>query len=158
MTWYKCGGGGSEGLKPISLLNNYKIGISATVVKQNPIDANNYIVVSGNTITLKRNGNGIGLWIFTPELKANTVYALSFDTVTNTDGSIYFDYAGVVVSTGDISVTRLGSVSFTQLSSYGRGFAFKTTDAGQYGFTLWSGNVNDIALTNPLLAEMTSDI
>ena len=140
------GGGGSN---TVYLTNNLKIAYNASTAKSNPLDSNNYISVSNNVVTFKRNSS-YGLWLSTPyALESGKIYAFSYDSITNGDGKIYMDSApNGIPETGDVSITRFNNISLiTGLN----GFAFKVSNSGYYGFQIWSGNTNDIVITNPAL-------
>ena len=158
MAWYRCVGsnGGGGGSQTISLANNYRIGVSPTTAKLSPLDANNYITVSGNVVTYHRNNVNYGLWIYTPLLTAGKVYAFSCDEITNSDKYFYLDYATTISTTGDTTITRLGQIvpQTTAVQNAGRGFVFEAPNDGYYGMVFWSNNTDDISVTNPCLTEI----
>lgn len=152
MAWFEShlnGGGG--GTTSISLVNNCKIGISANTVKQNPIDANNYVDVSEASVTLHRNNNSHNLWIYTPLLEAGKTYAIVWDSITGNDGNIYIDSATSIPSSGDVAVTRLGSISSLGII---KGISVCPVNDGYYGFPVWSNNTGNITITNPRIIEV----
>lgn len=156
MTWFKCtggSGGGGTTSKTIYLTENLKIGYANGVVKSNPYDENNYITVSDNVVTLKRNGS-YGLWLTIPiELEAGKLYAFSYDSVTNGDGRVYLDRApNGIPTTGDVTVTREQNIN---IESKYRGVVFKVSTTGYYGAQFWSGGTNDIVATNPSITEIS---
>lgn len=148
MAWYRCNSG-NVGATPISLLNNCKIGMSATLVKNSPIDANNYVEVSGKTLILHRNSATPSLWLYTPYLEAGKKYALYFESSSESDGYIYLDYTTVISDTEDFPTTRIGSVYNVG------GYSFTVQNSGYYAFILWRSNSNNITITNPYLIEIT---
>lgn len=141
------GGGGSN---TISLSDNVKITYSVSLVKPSPIDANNYISVSNNIVTFKRNTSNYSMWLACPiELQAGKLYAFAYEAITNSDGNIYLDYAPNGISDiGDTQVTRIKS--FTQQNGV-KGVVFTVPTTGYYGFPIWNNNANDIVINNPTI-------
>ena len=148
MAWYRCERGKTE-VTPISLLDNYKIGVSATLVKNSPIDANNYVEVSGKTLILHRNSATPSLWLYTPYLEAGKKYAFYFESSSESDGYIYLDFTTAISDTKDFPTTRIGSVYNVG------GYSFTVQNSGYYAFILWQSNSNNITITNPYLIEIT---
>ena len=140
------------GSNTVKLTENLKIGYDSGIVKSNPYDANNYITVSDNVVTLKRNFS-YGLWLTIPfELESGKKYAFAFDSITNGDGKMYLDRApNGIPETGDISVTRADNIT---IESRFKGIVFTVSTTGYYGCQIWSGNTNDIVVNNPSITEI----
>lgn len=150
---FKQSGGGS-GSTTVKLIENLKIGISSSLAKSNPYDSNNYISVSNNVVTLKRNDSNYALWLPCPfELQIGKIYILAYESVTNTDGNLYLDKApNGIPTTGDVQLTRIMQV--TPPNGAKNGMVFKVSENGYYGFPFWSRNTNDIVITNPTITEI----
>lgn len=151
MVWFECTGGSSGGATSISLVNNCKIGVAANTVKQNPIDANNYVDISETSATLHRNNNNYNLWIYTPLLEAGKTYAIAWDSITGNDGNIYIDFTTSIPSSGDVTVTRLGNISSLGII---KGISVCPANDGYYGFPIWFNNTGNITITNPRIIEV----
>lgn len=154
MAYIKCiepGGGGGGGLIPISLIDEAVwIATSATNRTKTPIDANNYIETSGNTATLHRNNSAYGLVVRLPDLQANHTYLFGFDSITNSDNSLYIG-----------RVTSLSSTIMTDtriMATDNRNMALKITPStsGDYSVMIWVGNTNDIVLVEPYIIDLDS--
>lgn len=148
MGWVRCT---SNGLG-VSLLNNYMIGYSNTQKTPRNIDANNYVTVTGDTITLHRNSSSYGLWVYTPLLKAGKEYTILFQSFSGSDGNFYCDYT-TNISTDPVTTTRWGTAS----TNATQGVTITPSVDGYYGLMLWSGSTYDITITAPLLID-TSQI
>lgn len=145
---FKQSGGGS-GSTTVKLIENLKIGYSSGIAKSNPYDANNYITVADNVVTFKRNSS-YGLWLSVPfELEVGKKYAFAFDSITNGDGRMYLDRAlNGIPETGDVSIVRADNMN---IESRFKGIVFTVSTTGYYGCQIWSGNTNDIVITNPTI-------
>ena len=148
---FKQSGGGS-GSTTVKLIENLKIGYSSGIAKSNPYDANNYITVADNVVTFKRNSS-YGLWLSVPfELEVGKKYAFAFDSITNGDGKMYLDRApNGIPETGDVSIVRADNIN---IESRFKGIVFTVSTTGYYGCQIWSGNTNDIVITNPTITEI----
>lgn len=131
----------------ISLLDNYAIGLSASLATHSPIDANNYVEVVDDSVILHRNSGNPSLWIHTPYLEAGKTYAFIYESSSGSDGYVYRDFASAIPATGDFAVSRIGSVGATG------GFSFTPSTSGYYGFVFWSGGGSTISVKNPKIVE-----
>ncbi len=138
--------------EPIELANYNRIGVTATDKAQSPVDTNNYIDVSGNVVTLKRNNTSYHLWVYTPILlQAGKTYAIVFDNITGTDNNFYME------KTSDISVNPIVASRFDTVghsSSVISGVVVKPDTDAYYGIAIWSQGTTDIVITNPRLIEI----
>ncbi len=148
-----------DAVLPISLLDNYRIGLTATAVTTSPLDANNYITVSGKTITYHRSSINYGLWIFTPYLEAGKLYCFSVDDVVNSDGNWYLDITQAINPSGQTAITRLGSMNYSgqAIMPLTRGIVFMPQTSGYYGLVFWSSNTSDISVVNPRITEISTE-
>ena len=138
-----------------SLANSCYIGTSATNKVPSPIDANNYIAISGTTVTLKRNVYSYHLWVCTPVmLETGKTYAIVFDSITNSDGSFYVEKASDI-TTNPIVTTRFDTVGHT--STVTNGIVIKPDTTAYYGIAIWKNNTSDIVVSNPLLIECNDE-
>lgn len=146
---FKKSSGGSNTIK---LIENLKLGYSTNIVKSNPLDANNYITVTDNVVTLKRSGTW-GLWLSIPiELEAGKKYAFAYDSITNGDGRLYLDRApDGIPESGDVSIIRADNIA---IDARFKGIVFSVSVTGYYGMQIWSGNTNDIVVNNPSITEI----
>lgn len=142
------------GVTPVSLQNNYLIGVSATTEYQSPIDANNYIDASNDTVTLHRNAEDKHLFIYTPLVEVGRLYLMLWDSATNTDGNIYVQTASDV-STNPVTVNRIVSTNTTTPFV---GYVFTPSADCYYGVAFWSNNKDNIVVKNPRLYDISSDI
>ena len=140
-----------SGIEPISLKNNYMIGDSDHTKYPSPIDANNYVEVSGNDVILHRNDAIYHLWCYTPLLQAGNLYTISFDSASNTNGYIYIEYA-TDITTNPVSTTRIAAVRATGIS----GYTFIAPANGYYGIIIWNDGNGDISMTNPRLIDYSA--
>lgn len=144
--------GNTGGTQPIELANYTRIGVTATNKAQSPVDANNYIEVSGNVATLKRNSSNYHLWVYTPIiLEAGKTYAFVFDSITGSDNYFYME------KTSDISVNPIVASRFDTVghsSSVINGVTIKPDTDAYYGIAIWSQSLNDIVINNPRLIEI----
>ena len=154
MPYYPFKQSGGSGSNTVKLIENLKIGISSSLAKSNPYDSNNYISVSNDVVTLKRNNSSYALWLSCPfELQTGKIYILAFESVTNTDGFLYLDKAiNGIPTTGDVQLTRIMQVAPPNGAK--NGMVFKVSANGYYGFPFWSNNTNDIIITNPTITEI----
>lgn len=135
--------------KTISLANYCRIGVTATDKAQSPVDANNYIDVSGNVVTLKRNNTNYHLWIYTPILlQAGKTYTITFDSISGSDGNFYMEKTSDI-SVNPIYATRYDTVNHS--SSVINGIVIKPDTDAYYGIAIWSQSTADIVITNPKL-------
>lgn len=138
--------------EPIELANYTRIGVTATDKAQSPVDANNYIDVSGNVATLKRSNSNYHLWVYTPILlQTGKTYAIVFDSITGTDNNFYME------KTSDISVNPIVASRFDTVghsSSVINGVVIKPDTNAYYGIAIWSQGTTDIVITNPRLIEI----
>jgi hypothetical protein len=152
MAWFNANlsnsGGGGEG-HIISLANNYKIGLDATYEHNSPYNANNYVEVSGTTVTLKRNNNSCHLFIYTPILEVGKVYAIVFDGITNSDNNYYMQKITSSLSVNPLVTTRFDTIGHG--SALINGIAIKPDANTSYGIAIWSNNTSDISILNPRL-------
>lgn len=143
---------GNAGPETVSLVNYCRIGVTATDKAQSPVDANNYIDVSGNVATLKRNNSNYHLWVYTPILlEIGKTYAIVFDSISGSDGNFYME------KTSDISVNPIVASRFDTVghsSSVINGVVIKPDTNAYYGIAIWSQGTNDIVITNPRLIEI----
>lgn len=148
---FKQSGGGS-GSNTVKLIENLKLGYSNNIAKSNPLDANNYITVNDNVVTLKRTGSW-GLWLTIPiELEVGKKYAFAYDSITNGDGKLYLDRApNGIPETGDVSIIRADNIA---LDGRFKGIVISVSTTGYYGMQIWSGNTNDIVVNNPSITEI----
>lgn len=146
-------------VSPISLIDNYRIGINATTVTTSPLDANNHITVSDKTITYHRNSANYGLWIFTPYLDAGKLYCFSVDDVVNTDMNWYLDITQTINPSGQTAITRVGSMNYSgqAIMPLTRGIIFSPQTSGYYGMVFWSSNTSDISVVNPRITEIPTE-
>ena len=143
-------GGGGGGLEPISLVSDSEwIATGATNRAKTPIDVNNYIEVSGNTVTLHRTNSSYGLVVRIPNLKANHVYILLYDSITNSDNNLYEGLVTSITASTMID-SRIGSYT------YPMGSLWRIAPAADNDYTamFWSNNTNDIILDNPRLLDL----
>lgn len=144
-------GGGGGGLMPISLIDEAVwIATSGTNRTKTPIDANNYIDISDNTATLHRTNSSYALVVRLPDLQANHTYLFGFDSITNSDNSLYVGQVTSLTST-TMTDTRI-------MTADNRNMALKITPStsGDYSVMIWVGNTNDIVLVNPYLIDLDS--
>lgn len=138
--------------EPIDLANFTRIGVTATDKAQSPVDANNYIDVSGNVVTLKRSNSNYHLWVYTPILlETGKTYAIVFDSITGSDNNFYME------KTSDISVNPIVASRFDTVShssSVTNGVIIKPDANSYYGIAIWSLGTNDIVINNPRLIEI----
>lgn len=140
---FRCGGG----RLPENLISNSVwIATSSDSRTKSPIDANNYIEVVGDIVTLHRNRSSNALVIKLPNLKQGKRYCFSWDSLTNTDNNLYIGYV-----TNETATTMSSNRVITTTSQY-KGFFFANT-FGNYSMDvlLYSDNINDISITNPIL-------
>ena len=133
-----------------SLVNKSAVATSSTARYKDRVDANNYISVSGNTVTLTRNNASNWLSFYTDLLEAGKSYAFIFDSITNTDSNIYI---GTVsdISANPYSVTRIRTESLGQNTV---GWVVTPTVSGVYDFLLGDSNLNPIICVNPRLIAL----
>lgn len=133
-----------------SLVNKGAVATSSTARYKGRADANNYISVSGNTVTLHRNNDQYWLSLYTDVLEAGKRYAFIFDSLSNTDGNIYI---GTVadISVNPYSVTRIRTESLGQNTV---GWVVSPAVSGVYDFLLGASNLNPIICVNPRLIEI----
>ena len=135
----------------ISLVNTCRIGVTASNKAQSPVDANNYIDVSGTTVTLKRNNNTYHLWIYSPQLlQVGKAYAFVFDSITNYDDNYYIEYTSDIMA-NPIVATRIGYADSDNILN---GFVIEPTISAYYGVAIWRNNTNDIVVNNPRFIEI----
>lgn len=135
-----------------SLVNNCRIGVTATNKALSPVDANNYIEVSGTTVTLKRNNANYHLWVYTPVvLETGKIYAIVFDSISGSDNNFYMEKTSDI-SVNPIVASRFDTVGHT--SSVISGVVIKPNTNAYYGIAIWSQSTSDIVLNNPRLIEI----
>ena len=158
MAWFECtcgSGGGGTTSKTIYLTENLKIGVAMNTVTATPYDTNNYVTVSDNVVTFKRNNSNYSLWLPCPiELEVGKIYSFAYDSKTNTDGYLYLDKApNGIPETGSFTVNRIFQIA--PPASANRGMVFIVSTTGYYGFPIWSNNTNDIVVNNPSITEIS---
>lgn len=137
----------------VSLKNNYLIGNSATTEYKSPIDANNYVELSGDTVILHRNNSDYHLYIYTPLLTAGHLYTISFESVSGTDGKFYVRTANDI-TTNPVIVSQVAQIN----DNSGLSITFIPQTDCYYGVCLWRSEYNNISVTNPQLVDYSAAI
>lgn len=150
MPMFRCS---MESSSFIDLKDNWAIGYSNNQKTKTNIDANNYVDISGDVVTLKRTTNQYGLWIHTPQLEAGKSYMIAFDSFTGDDGNFYCDWSSDI-STTLIITQRWATIGCGQNGSSIKGIVFTAGYSAYYGIMIWSNTVSDIVVTNPRLLKI----
>lgn len=136
--------GGGSGITEIPLADTARIGYDTNYAHSSPIDSDNYLVVNGTTVTLKRNTNRYAIYFFTPILEQGKKYVLMADNYQNTDNERYW------LKTSDI---QSDPMTLTSISSYTSilGIPFVADGNYSYGIMTWANGIADIVVENPRL-------